>query len=619
MKRVAFLSYDWDYEIMASYYEGMEAFLANRSDVQLVIFNAFGLHEGYDPESGSFEVFSICDLDRYDGFIIQGNRNWPPDYRQQVVDRVRALQKPIVSINYELDGAHCVGTDNFESMFVLVSRILKDRKCTRPAFVNGLISSWEAKDRAQGFWQACSEAGIPSPRFFQASWETESGIEAALKMINAPDDLPDVVFCCNDDLAIGVQETLQEHGVRVPEDVMVTGFDNRDISLSAQPRITTVDRDYRTIGRTAVETIIDLMDGRTLPERIASPARFVLSESCGYVDEGDVKENYAASLYSKDAILRQFFRVLMHFQPAILNADSTLTVLLECERYFPELRCPNVYLMINDDYLAQETANSIVPFGNVSLLVAHSGDNIKTGSDERHIYARFTTQDILPRQIPMDKPLYMVFPLRNDATCIGMLVTEGVSPLHKHGFLSILLTLLASSIESSRKREILQNVNARLDELYVHDHLTGLFNRFGLERYGSIAYKHMLRDFEEAQFIFVDVDWMKQINDVHGHEAGDQALRDTAGIIKRAMEDENAFGMRYGGDEFLLISRRDLTPKLLHEHEVYKATEERPFDLSLSIGAYRVTAADHYSLAEAVDRADQKMYEIKKTRKPAFS
>lgn len=614
MKRAAFLSFDWDFEVTSAYYEGMSQALGERDDTQLVIFNAFGQYANFEPEEGALEVFSLCDLSAYDGFIIQGNRTWPPLLRQKTADAMRALGKPIVSLNYELDGACCVGTNNHDAMQGLVSRVLEDRGCTSAAFVNGLSTSWEAQARARGFRHACARQGLTDVRFYQANWQMEEGVRVALEMLGAPEGLADVIFCCNDDLAVGVQDTLQAHGVRVPDDVMVAGFDNREISLRAQPRITTIDRDYAAIGRTAIDVLTKLMEGRALAPSIASPARYILSESCGYHNEAETKEELVSDLSSMDTALKGFYQVLTRFQPAVLNADTLSGILRECERYFSEIRCPQVCLTINDSYLASDSARAVTSYGTVSKLMAQSGRLLPMASYEKHIYTSFLTRSLLPPSIPLDQRVYMVFPLRHNTTCIGTLVTEGVSPIMRYGFLTIILTLLASSIESVRKKELLAAANARLDDLYVHDQLTGLFNRFGLDRIGAIAYEHLLRDFEEAQFIFVDIDYMKTINDSFGHEVGDLALRDAADIINRAIEDENAFAMRYGGDEFLLICRRDLTPKLQRELSVLKETCTRPYDLSLSIGASKVLKSERLSMREAIERADAKMYEIKKAR-----
>ena len=164
MKRAAFLSFDWNYVIMSEYYEGMKAYLDEHAGTQLVIFNAFGSYASYQYEEGACEIFSLCDPEDYDGFIIQGNRAWPPEMRQRVADEILALHKPVVSINYELKGTHYVGTDNYQAMYGLVHKVLVEKSCKRPAFVNGLATSVEARARAKAYRDACAMCFIEEPR-----------------------------------------------------------------------------------------------------------------------------------------------------------------------------------------------------------------------------------------------------------------------------------------------------------------------------------------------------------------------------------------------------------------------------------------------------------------------
>ena len=614
MKRIAFLSFDWDYEIITRYYLGMQAYLQDRDDLQLVIFSAFGhYYAKHDPEAGSFEVFTLCDLGEYDGFLIQGNRTWPPSLRQEYVDKIRAQGKPVISINYELEGASYVGTDNYEAMRGLVRQVIEDRHLTRTLFVNGLATSSEAQDRARAYRDVCTELGVPDARFVQANWQIEEGEATARQLLQHIDDLPEVVFCCNDDLAVGLQEALQAAGVKVPDDVMVTGFDNREISLRTSPRITTIDRDYFTIGQTAIRTLEQVMAGEELPQRVFSPVRYILAGSCGYPTAYET--DIISDIYTLDNSLKQFYEVLKQFQSQVLSADSLETILSDCEQFAAFINCPNVYLCVNDKYLRLDADRSALSYGPVSHLMAKRGSTITRPCDMKHIYTTFLSNRLLPPEVPMDKPVYTVLPLRHNETCIGALVTEGVSPIMQHGFLTFFLTLLSVSIESVQKKKQLQAANSRLDNLYVHDELTGLFNRFGLDRFGGIAYEHLLRDFKVAYFIFVDIDNMKLINDVCGHDMGDCAIRDTADIIRRAMRGENAFAMRYGGDEFLLICRRDLIPKLQGELALLKSSSQYPYDLSLSMGSYMVEADDHYAMMDAIKLADARMYEIKRARK----
>lgn len=614
MKRIAFLSFDWDYEIISRYYLGMQEYMRDRTDLQLVIFSAFGhYYVSHEPEEGSFQIFTLFNASKFDGMIIQGNRTWPPELRQQIVNRVVAQGKPVVSINYELEGAYYVGTNNYEAMYGLVSKVIKDWQCKKPLFVNGLATSVEAQARAQAYRDACAALGVEDARFHQANWQIEEGVATAELLLQHKDDLPDVAFCCNDDLAVGLTETLQKHGVRIPDDIMVSGFDNREISLGTNPRITTIDRDYFTIGQTAIRVLEELLAGGNPSRHTASPVRYVLAESCRYSTTPD--EMIASDIYTLDNSLKQFYEVLSQFQSSVLSAGSFETIFSDCERYAQFIKCPNIYLCVNDRYLRFDADQSAEVYGPIMHLMGFYGNAIAKSCDLKHIYSSYLTEHLLPPEVPMDKSVYTVLPLRHNAACIGMVVTEGVSPIMRHGFLTFFLSLLSGSIESVQKKEMLKAANSRLDNLYVHDELTGMFNRFGLDRFGVIAYEHLLRDFDEAYFIFVDVDNMKHINDVCGHEMGDCALCDTADIIRRATNGENAFAMRYGGDEFLLICRRNIIPKIEHELELLRGSSQYPYELSLSMGVHKVLASERHAMSEAIKLADKEMYEIKKARK----
>ena len=456
MKRIAFLSFDWDYEIISEYYLGLQDHLKDLDDVQVVIFNAFGYYYArHKPKASSFEIFSLCNIEEYDGFLIQGNRGWPPALRQEIVNKAVALGKPVVSINYDLVGAHSVGTNNYQEEFELVHRVLSDRGCERPAFVNGLKTSVEATARVQGYQYACAQHGIANAAVYQANWQMESGMAAAKKMLRRPNDMPDVVFCCNDDLALGVQKTLQEAGLRVPEDVMITGFDNRKVRLQAIPHITTIDRDYRTITKTALDVIVELIDGAKLPEKLYSPARHILTESCGYLSKEAAAAGDVAAAVGVNSHQR-FYEVLSDFQCAVMDAMELYTVFENCERFARELDCPNAYVALNDDFLCSRMPGERILYGDESHLVARAGNGITLACDNDHVYLSYETREILPSAAPFDCPVYTISPLRHNDACVGMVVTEGVPSIMSRGFLAFFLNMLSQAIDAVHNIELLR-------------------------------------------------------------------------------------------------------------------------------------------------------------------
>ncbi len=460
MQKIAFLSFNWDYEIVSEYYLGLQEYLEGREDVQVVVFNSFGyFYARHKPMDSSFRVFSLCDLDDYDGVLVQGNRTWPPELRQRIVDHAVLLGKPVVSINYDLKGACTVGTNNYREEYELVRRVLRDRGCRRPVFVSGLKTSVEAQDRTRGYRDACAGFGIPNATVYQANWQIESGMAVAQRMLRKPANLPDVVFCCNDDLAVGVQETLQAAGIRVPEDVMVTGFDNREVHAHMSPRITTIDRDYRTIAKTAIKTILRALDGEKLPSKVFSPARQVLTESCRY--EAESKDAGHVASHAEADSTKDFCKKVGDFQAATLDAEVLYSVLENCEALARELGCPSAYLSLNDDYLDSGVPGGGEEFGKTCRLVAHSGPSLMLPCDGEHVYARYETSRLLPPGVPFDRPLYIVSQLRHGSSSIGMLVTEGVPGVMRQGYLALYINLLSASIDAVRNLELLRTALRR--------------------------------------------------------------------------------------------------------------------------------------------------------------
>ncbi|KEF38502.1 diguanylate cyclase (GGDEF) domain-containing protein [Schinkia azotoformans MEV2011] len=106
-------------------------------------------------------------------------------------------------------------------------------------------------------------------------------------------------------------------------------------------------------------------------------------------------------------------------------------------------------------------------------------------------------------------------------------------------------------IVSQRTME-LELANADLEKLSTTDQLTQIFNRHKLEQSLEHAIKQANDNNENLSIILLDIDYFKQVNDKHGHQAGDQVLITFANLIKELIPQNHIFG-RWGGEEFLLI------------------------------------------------------------------
>ena len=113
------------------------------------------------------------------------------------------------------------------------------------------------------------------------SYNFESGYEAMKKMIEKCEKLPDVIFAVSDLLAMGAIVALEEKNIKVPEQVMVFGFDDIEYAKYYKPSISTVRQDTKAIGETAANLLIDmLVNGTEYKEKMVRiPTTFIKRNS----------------------------------------------------------------------------------------------------------------------------------------------------------------------------------------------------------------------------------------------------------------------------------------------------------------------------------------------------
>lgn len=193
-----------------------------------------------------------------DGIIVAGRR----------VDRILpvnfgGLTVPVVHVMSEGEPERVSYLPDEEQGARAAVAHLLARGRRRIAHVTGPERFRVARERAEGWQAALAEAGLrpqgPGPMF--GRWAEAWGHAAVAALWAAP-EVPDAVFCGNDQIARGVMDGLRERGVRVPEDVAVVGFDNWEIvAEETRPPLSSVDMNLRELGRQAGLTLLHIING----------------------------------------------------------------------------------------------------------------------------------------------------------------------------------------------------------------------------------------------------------------------------------------------------------------------------------------------------------------------
>jgi diguanylate cyclase (GGDEF)-like protein len=177
----------------------------------------------------------------------------------------------------------------------------------------------------------------------------------------------------------------------------------------------------------------------------------------------------------------------------------------------------------------------------------------------------------------------------------------------------LLLLLLAGGgmLGMHRRRE------TALRQVAHTDDLTGLLNRRGWFRAAEQELQRSSRGGQPRMLLFIDLDGLKQVNDVLGHREGDRAIADAATVLRAAAGPGDVLG-RLGGDEFVLLSAAGTAApahRVLEVLATHNETSDAPFHLRFSLGLERWDPTDPCSLEELVRRADAVMY-VDKTARP---
>ena len=112
----------------------------------------------------------------------------------------------------------------------------------------------DARERIEGWRQALRTAAAPEPPLLAGDWSAASGYRVGRKLAGM--DGVTAVFCANDQMALGLQRAVAEHGKRVPEAISVVGFDDIPESAYFRPPLTTVRQDFSELGRRALDRLL---------------------------------------------------------------------------------------------------------------------------------------------------------------------------------------------------------------------------------------------------------------------------------------------------------------------------------------------------------------------------
>jgi LacI family transcriptional regulator len=200
------------------------------------------------------------------------------------IDRL-SRQIPIVTLSGSVTATTAnVRGDNTSGMRALARHLLEDHGYRSLAYLGGYADSPDNIERREVLAAQAAEAGatLACGPEWQGYYYASGGAKVINRLLARGRALPRAIACANDLTALGVMSALREHGIAVPDEVAVTGFDDIPMARHLRTSLTTVRQPIKQIGATAFDVLYSMIDRQQPRSRdIVLPTQLIRRESCG--------------------------------------------------------------------------------------------------------------------------------------------------------------------------------------------------------------------------------------------------------------------------------------------------------------------------------------------------
>ncbi|GAB7191532.1 hypothetical protein NUM3379_22400 [Kineococcus sp. NUM-3379] len=536
---------------------------------------------------------------------------------------------PVVDISGTTPGHAAVRADNRPGMTQLVRHVLAQPGVRRVALVRGVPHHPDSSEREAVVREVLAEHGLALDEALvvEGMFDRETAYRSVADLLRAGERF-DALVALNDASALGAMDAVLDHGLRVPEDVVVSGFD--DDHLMQQPRcpLTTVSQELTRQGQLAVELLLDLVATGTprhasgTPARLVQvPTRLVPRASTARAARADGQADGRGAPAARAAEDVATLHTVLTLNRTLMGCTTEREAMQALDACLSRLGVTRCFVVLREP--AQP--GTAEPAGRVHL--AHP----RTAGDPAAL-GPFPVAELLPPALrgELRRGCLVVQPLSVRGREIGYVLYD--EPELREHTAEVLRMDLSTRLDTiarrheleaavARRTEELRLANAELRRSLHLDGLTGIANRVAFDEHLQRAWELPAAAGGPLSVLFVDVDHFKAYNDTYGHLRGDEALRAVAGALAGACGDEAALAARFGGEEFAVVLPGTSTGDALAVAErvhrevrrlrvEHRGSPVRPW-LTVSIGIATARSRSGLRPADLLTAADAAVYAAK--------
>ena len=564
------------------------------------------------------EFVSAFDLPNLAGFLLFGEMIRSDPINHRLIALARRKQVPVFMLERQYEGCINMAFQYPEGFEKVARHLIEDHGCRRLVMVAGIKGNSYSDERIALTRRILEENGgsLPEEQVIYGQYWDEPTIRALDAYFASGGQMPEAFICANDAMAITVCIYLSEKNIQVPDQVKVVGFDGILPGESHEPAITTAGPDFELLFGLMLERMKSWQPEETGKTEICPvPFRFIPRQSCGCTERNAVLATLKiGDLKITNLDYTRHIRAMGNFIRRTLSIKSLVRLAEFLSPLFAQWPNPFYFAAVLDEH-DRSLAHSIL-HGNHGLFFPGADFRWKDSPvPQLNALLKDTSVRIVMAQL-----------LQNEEETMGYIVSGlNVWTLREQERFEEEALFISAALNAVIGNRRLQEANDAILRMAEHDYLTGLYNRRGflreLERRLSLPES---RD-RTLTLFSMDMDGLKGINDIYGHQEGDYAIQCLAEALRKETE-PGGICARYGGDEFsfAFLAEKSFRPALGEirsrlETAAREISGPKKYQICASLGAFSCPVSDLPSLDEILAEADRALYADKSARKQSSS
>ena len=258
---------------------------AKKQGYKLLVFNSFvDFYHNDAFDEGAKRVYDIINYNILDAIIVHCESFYNKSIVENIVAGAKQNHTPVVLINEEKEGCYSVVGECAEAYKSVLQHIIQVHGVRDTYYLAGNRENDEnSRFRINCYREVLEENGLcfdENKVGYGGYWD-EPARKVIEALLESGDKLPEAIFCANDNMAFAVCELLNENGYRVPEDVIVTGFDGVPLSRYCTPQLTTCAENMEGMAKLSIQAVQLAVEGKQGECVLRNSYIPVISESCG--------------------------------------------------------------------------------------------------------------------------------------------------------------------------------------------------------------------------------------------------------------------------------------------------------------------------------------------------